>query len=262
MAEHVNDTPRSYSKPFLLAVCRPPGLIAEDEVAVIKEWGNMSDTELHQVSLLNPSEPNPATELELTKYSGVIITGSPFGYAHPQETKSAQHLLVEERVSALARRVVAEVFPTLGICFGLQTLARATGGMLVGGFAEDLQAPEIRLTDAGKADPLTGKLPAIFRSYTGHSDAVGQLPATATLLASGSFCHVQMVRWGKNVYGTQFHPEITTAGMHIRINSYGDTYYPAAQKSQVIARCNAADVKGANQVITEFANRFRCQLPA
>lgn len=216
----------------------------------------MADMELDQISLLNPSEPDPS-DLDLGKYSGVIITGSPFGYAHPQNTKSVQHLLVEERVGSLARRVVAEDFPTLGICFGLQALARTTGGTLVGGFAEDLQAPTITLTEEGKADPLTGRLGGEFRSYTGHSEAVGHLPPNTTLLATGSFCHVQMVRWGKNVYGTQFHPEITTKGMRIRINSYGDTYYPADQKEQVIARCDAAEVTGANRVITEFVQRFR-----
>ena len=45
--------------------------------------------------------------------------------------------------------------------------------------------------------------------------------------------------------------------MHIRINTYGDTYYPADQKAAVIARCDSADVLSANQLITRFVERYQ-----
>ena len=83
------------------------------------------------------------------------------------------------------------------------------------------------------------------------------LCGAAVLLATGDFCRTQMVRWGRNVYGTQFHPEITTPGMRIRIDAYGDAYYPAHEKAAVIARCDAADVEGGNRIITEFVRRYR-----
>ena len=45
--------------------------------------------------------------------------------------------------------------------------------------------------------------------------------------------------------------------MRIRIDAYGDAYYPAHEKAAVIARCDAADVEGGNRIITEFVRRYR-----
>ena len=112
------------------------------------------------------------------------------------------------------------------------------------------------MTEAGREDPLTGALPPTFYAYTGHADAIGTIPAGAELLATGSRCHVQILRWGHNVYGTQFHPEITREGMHLRIDTYGDTYYPAEEKPAVIARCDAADTQPAHDLLASFIHRY------
>ena len=243
--------------PLLLAVCRPPGAIATDELQQIARLGGLDrEREIHAISMMDDSQPDPARDLDLANYCAVIVTGSPFGYHEPEETKSPQHRLVETRAKRLMNRLVAVDKPTLAICYGLQAIAQSLGGSLTGDYPEDLQAPHIHLTEAGQTDPLTSQLPQHFRSYTGHSDAVAKLPHGAVVLARGDFCPVQMVRLGDNVYGTQFHPEITTKGMHICINSYGDTYYPAAEKAAVIERCDSADVSGANQLIQLFADRY------
>lgn len=164
---------------------------------------------------------------------------------------------MEERVLSLAGRLVDEDVPTLALCFGMQAVAIALGGSLIDGFGEDLQAPVITLTDEAAHDAVASRLPPTFRAYVGHSESVGTPPGDAVLLATGDFCRTQMVRWGRNVYGTQFHPEITTPGMRIRIDAYGDAYYPAHEKAAVIARCDAADVEGGNRIITEFVRRYR-----
>ncbi|MDO4888641.1 MAG: glutamine amidotransferase [Actinomycetaceae bacterium] len=243
-------------KPFLLAVCRPAGPIATDERQTIVDYGGLdTERDLHDVWLIDKDGPDPA-DLDLERdYSGVIITGSHFGFGH--EPKSPEQELVEGRVLALAGRVVAEDIPTLGICFGLQAIAKALGDELVDGFAEDLQAPRVTLTDDAERDPLARNMPRVFWAYAGHAESVGNPPAGGVVLATGDFCHTQMVRWGRNVYGTQFHPEITTPGMRIRIDSYGDTYYPAHEKAAVIERCDAADVTGGNRLITEFVSRYK-----
>ncbi|MBE6484862.1 MAG: glutamine amidotransferase [Actinomycetaceae bacterium] len=242
-------------KPFLFAVCRPEGAIALDEWQSFATFGGLDpQQDIVRVSMVDATAPNP-TDLDLSgEYSGVVITGSPFGYsevgAHGIPT------VLEDRAEQLAQRVIAEDIPTLAICFGLQAITRTLGGTLVGGFAEDLQAPAITLTEAALSDPLTRHLEPVIYGYTGHSDAIGVLPGDATVLATGEFCQIQMVRWGRNVYGTQFHPEIEKEGMRIRINTYSDTYYPADEKEAVIARCDAADTTGANQIISAFVARY------
>lgn len=241
------------SKPFLLAVCRLPGAIADDELKQIMDWGELSDTQLETLHLAE-EDITDVSSIDLNAYSGLIITGSPFGFTHDDSSAAAK--LVKERILILAQRALAQDFPTLGICFGLQAITLALGGSLISGFGEDLQAPRITLTEEGKNDPLVAESSEIFYAYTGHSDAIGEIPGDGVLLASGDFCAVQMVRWGNNVYGTQFHPEIMREGMHIRINSYGDTYYPAHEKAAVISRCDAAEVEEANKILTRFTQRY------
>ena len=244
-------------RPFLVAVCRPDGILARDELDSMKAIGNLEDKDLHALSLVDAASPHPASDIDLDLYSGVIITGSPFGFEHPHDEKTDEHLRVEERIDALAAILLERDFPTFGICFGIQSLARASGAPLVQGFSEDLQAPEITLTEAGRRDPLTGTLPPTFYAYTGHADAIGSIPQGAELLATGSHCHVQILRWGRNVYGTQFHPEITREGMHLRIDTYGDTYYPAEEKPAVIARCDAADTQPAHDLLATFIHHYK-----
>lgn len=244
-------------RPFLVAVCRPDGILARDELASMKAIGGLDDRDLHALPLVDEASPHPVSDIDLDQYSGVIITGSPFGFEHPHEKKTDEHLRVEERIDALAAVLLKRDFPTFGICFGIQSLARASGAPLVQGFSEDLQAPEITLTEAGRVDPLTGALPPSFYAYTGHTDAIGAIPAGAELLATGSRCHVQILRWGHNIYGTQFHPEITREGMHLRIDTYGDTYYPAEEKPAVIARCDAADTQPAHDFLASFIHRYK-----
>ncbi|WIK63868.1 glutamine amidotransferase-related protein [Gleimia hominis] len=199
--------------------------------------------------------------VDLRDYAGVIISGSPYSYgtqpASDDEFKTPAHLQMERRVQELCRHLLAADFPTLGICYGMQSLAIAGGAALCADFPEDLQAPWVSLTPEGMRDGLTRSLPQRFEAYVGHSESLAGVPEGSVVLATGDFCPLQIVRWGNNVYGTQFHPEITTAGMRIRIDTYGETYYPADEKARVQARCDRADVRAANHLISEFARRYR-----
>lgn len=199
--------------------------------------------------------------VDLHDFAGVIISGSPYSYGtqpgSDDEFKTPAHLQMERHVLELCRHLLDADFPTLGICYGMQSLAIAGGAALCAGFPEDLQAPWVRLTPEGMRDGLTRSLPQRFEAYVGHSESLAGVPEGSVVLATGDFCPLQIVRWGHNVYGTQFHPEITTAGMRIRIDTYGDTYYPADEKARVQARCDRADVRAANHLISEFTRRYR-----
>ena len=191
------------AQPFLLAVCRMPGAIADDELETIIDWGRLDpNSGIETISLVDEDAVDPAS-LDLSRYSGVIITGSPFGFGQDENRKSREHQVMERRILALGKRLVEEDVPTLGICFGLQAIVKALGGELVEGYGEDLQAPRMTLTPEAAADPLTADMPQAFYGYTGHAEAVGDVPGGGAILATGDYCHVQMARWGKNVYGTQ-----------------------------------------------------------
>jgi len=78
------------------------------------------------------------------------------------------------------------------------------------------------------------------------------------LLASGEECPVQAFRLGENVYATQFHPELTHAGILTRIRIYRDNGYFAPDAwDQVVAAINASDVTEPVRILRAFSDRYR-----
>ena len=66
-----------------------------------------------------------------------------------------------------------------------------------------------------------------------------------------------MVRYGKNVYATQFHPEADAAGFETRIKIYKHKgYFPPETADDLIAMCRAADVTAPEVILRNFVKRF------
>lgn len=96
--------------------------------------------------------------------------------------------------------------PVLGICLGAQLLARGYGATNRLGAAPEFGWCEMRLTEAGGADPVLGALPARFRSFQWHNDTF-TLPPGALHLAEGDGAAHQAFRAAPRAYGMQFHFE-------------------------------------------------------
>lgn len=243
----------SQRKPVLFVQCRPAGQIATDEAQSIARMGNLVlGEDLQCLMLLEQPElevTNP-NHLDLDQYSAVIISGSPF------DALSTQQPQLGQQVKNLARRLLDQQLPTLGICFGMQIISLVLGGKLNSDYPENLQAVNTTLTVEGQNDPLSASLGPKFQAFTGHSDALSNLPNGAVCLGTGDYCPYQLVRFAPDIYGCQFHPEIDWSGMQIRIATYGGQYYAEKEKAQVIARCCTADVSGGNNLITKFIERY------
>jgi GMP synthase-like glutamine amidotransferase len=97
--------------------------------------------------------------------------------------------------------------PVLGICLGAQILARAFGAENRIGVAHEFGWHEVRLTGAGRADPVLGALPAAFPIFQWHADSF-TLPEGADHLAENPAAAMQAFRLGRATYGMQFHFEM------------------------------------------------------
>jgi GMP synthase (glutamine-hydrolysing) len=117
------------------------------------------------------------------------------------------------------QRVIEDGRPVFGACWGHQFLADLGGGTVI----EDKERSEvgtfpIRLTDAGKADPLFEEFPERFHVQLGHNDRVSELGPGWLDLARSEICPYQVIRLdGKPVYGTQFHSEMDEERLRERI---------------------------------------------
>ena len=245
--------------PFLFIQCRPAGKIARDELQTIAEvTGLRIGQELHAHLLPEETGLDLVRDLNIAgRYSAVIISGSPFRAQPPTGSDNPVQGQLYNQLMPFMHYLLDQDFPTLGLCYGLQMLGQAAGATLTDRTGEDLQAVEITLTAEGQQDPVPGQLDPVIRGFTGHGDSLAELPEGATLLGSGKHCRYQLLRLQNNLYGTQFHPEITTAGMKIRIDQYGDTYYEASEKQEVISRCMSQDVTSSHRLLSAFTEHYQ-----
>ncbi len=112
--------------------------------------------------------------------------------------------------------------PTFASCWGFQAMARALGGEVVNDIRRaELGTHDLRLTAAGRDDPLFAPLGATFQAQMGHQDIVERLPAGAVLLASTDMVPNQAFRFRDTpIYCTQFHCELHRDDLLLRVRAY------------------------------------------
>ncbi len=240
-------------KPFLLLGTRAENYAADAEYRSFLRFGGLAEGELRRIRL----EAEPLPELDLADYSGIFLGGSPFNSSDPQESKSGVQVRVEQELGLLLDRVVAEDYPFLGACYGVGTLGRHQGAVIDSTYAEPVGTVEVTLTADGAADPLLAGLPSSFAAYVGHKEACATVPASAVLLASSVTCPVQMFRVGRNVYATQFHPELDVEALVGRIDTYRHAgYFPPEEADEYMARARATVVDQPELILRAFVTRY------
>lgn len=139
----------------------------------------------------------------LDSYGAVLVFG---GAMHADQDR--RHPWLREENFFLQRLLDIGV-PTLGVCLGVQLLAKAAHSW-VGPLEEpEIGWHEVELSDEGVEDPVLGRLPRSFEAFQWHYYTYG-VPAGARELARSGRCS-QAFRLGERVWGVQFHPEVTLA---------------------------------------------------
>jgi len=215
-------------KPFLLLATRAEDLAADDEYLEFLHSGELEERNLERRRL----ERDPLGEVDLDRYSGLILGGSPYTITEPEQAKSAAQIRVESEMLTLLDEIVDRDYPFLGACYGIGLIGRHQGALVDRTHPEPVGATMLRLTDDGRTDPLFGILPEEFEAFLGHKEAISKLPHHAVHLASSADCPVQAFRVGQNVYATQFHPELDVPGIQNRIDIYKDYGYFAPTEAQ------------------------------
>ncbi|MFS0733304.1 glutamine amidotransferase [Microbacterium sp. 1P10UB] len=240
-------------KPFVLLATRAEDGPADEEYELFLRGTGLQPSELVRVRL----EATRMPRFDFDEISGIFVGGGPFNASDPTEKKSPVQLRVEAEFSALLDRVVRRDFPFLGACYGVGTLGAHQGAVIDRTHSEPISVVPVTLTEAGVHDPILAGMPAEFTAFVGHKEAIRVLPPHAVLLASSPACPVQMFRVGRNVYATQFHPELDVDGITTRIHAYADFgYFPADELELTLAAVRRAPVEHTARMLRTFTERF------
>jgi GMP synthase (glutamine-hydrolysing) len=147
-----------------------------------------------------------AQQLQALDPRGVILSGGP-------------NSVYEEGAPFLSPEVLALDVPMLGICYGMQLLTRAFGGVVARAEAREYGSAEV-VIDAPDS-PLFWGLDSPLQGWMSHGDRIEQLPPDAVVLAHSANSPIAaMANASRQYYGLQFHPEVvhTPKGIEILRN--------------------------------------------
>lgn len=242
-------------KPFLILQLRPEPEASDNEFEAILQKSGLAREDTHRIQLNQEDLPS---DLSLDDYSGIIVGGGPGCVSDAPEKKTDIEARIETAILGLMPEVTARDYPFLGCCYGIGVLGHHLGKVVSKeNYSEAVGTADCSLTEAGKADHLLTGVPDRFEAFVGHKEAMQRLPEGCTHLVTAPTCPFQMVRYGTNVYATQFHPEADADGFEFRIGMYKHNgYFAPEEAGALIEMCRAADVHAPELILRNFVTVY------
>jgi len=191
----------------------------------VRECGVFSELLPHHVG---------AEEVARRRPKGVILSGGPAS-------------VYEQGAPVLERELLQLGVPVLGICYGMQLLARELGGQVEGAEVGEFGRSTLTVSEQGR---LLAGTPPEQTCWMSHRDTVFSPPPGFTALASSTASPVAAFEsTARGVYGIQFHPEVvhTPYGQQVLTNFLEDV-------------CGCDRTWSASSVIEEQIDRIRAQV--
>ncbi len=182
-------------------------------------------------------------------YQSLIVLG---GSMHAGDDSGFPHL---RQVVELIHQFHAAQKPIMGICLGAQLIARTFGARVYQHTAPELGFTPVNI-HPNVTQPWLKCLPPQLHLMQWHFDTF-DLPPGATLLMSNQTCRHQAYCIGPNIYGFQFHLEVTPAIVKDWLadkNDWIETNYPNLDKT-VLQQLNdhwSTSTCFANVLVTEW----------
>jgi GMP synthase (glutamine-hydrolysing) len=121
---------------------------------------------------------------------GIVLSGGPDS-------------VYEEGAPACDPRIYDLGIPILGVCYGMQLLAKDLGGKVVPGAEREYGARDIQIVDQSCL------LDGLKRVWMSHGDRILEPPPHFRVTAQSDTAMAAMENPGKKIFGIQFHPEVT-----------------------------------------------------
>lgn len=243
------------AKPFLVLQLRPEAAASDNEFQAILDRGGLDENQVTRIRLEREGLPEG---FSLDDYAGVIVGGGPGCVSDLPSEKSPDEARIEATVLGLMPQITGRDFPFLGCCYGIGILAHHLGGEVSKSrYGEPVSVTTASLEPDAQTDPLLAGLPEKFDAFVGHKEAVQELPPGCVHLVSSVVCPYQMIRYGENVYATQFHPEADGDVFELRIDIYRHRgYFAPEEADKLITAAHKGNPEHAAKVLRNFVSRY------
>jgi len=185
----------------------------------------------HVIDLFN-GEPLPDS---LSDTSAVIVLGGPMNVYEEDRYPFLEH------EDDFLKDVLEKGLPTLGFCLGAQLIAKAKGALVRKNPQKEIGWFKVSLAENGSNDSLFQGFQGEFDVFQWHGDTF-DIPDGAVKLAESELCQNQAFRVGHNIYGLQFHIEVTEEMIYQWLDAYRDEVNSSGDRvdpDQIIADTRA-----------------------
>ncbi|MBT2049871.1 type 1 glutamine amidotransferase [Enterobacter asburiae] len=190
----------------------------------------------------------------------LIIMGGP---QSPATTLEECPWFDAQAEKALISRAIEAGKTVIGVCLGSQLIGEALGAAFCHSPEKEIGKFPVRLTDAGKANPLFEDFGHELNVGHWHNDMPGLTPQ-AKVMAYSEGCPRQIVQYGERVYGFQCHMELTPEVVELLIvHSQNDLRRAAEFRFvETAEKLRSHDYREMNQVLFSFLDKLAAQREA
>ncbi|EKY3999184.1 type 1 glutamine amidotransferase [Enterobacter roggenkampii] len=213
-------------------------------------WGKSRGCSLSYTRVYQ-GEPLPE---ELGGTDLLIIMGGP---QSPATTREECPWFDAQAEKALISRAIEAGKTVIGVCLGSQLIGEALGAAFCHSPEKEIGKFPVRLTDAGKANPLFEGFGSVLNVGHWHNDMPGLTPQ-AKVLAYSEGCPRQIVQYSERVYGFQCHMELTPEVVELLIEHSQNDLRRAGEFRfvETAEKLRSHDYREMNQVLFAFLDKL------
>lgn len=143
-------------------------------------------------------------KLDVTNLKGIILSGGPFSVYNINKK-----IIIDKKIFLLK-------IPILGICYGMQLISYIFGGRVKKGCKGEY-GKTMFIRNNNLSSSLFHDIPYNFFVWMSHFDKLITMPKNFKVLGYTNYCIAAICNIKLQIYGLQFHPEVTNTQYGINI---------------------------------------------
>jgi len=182
-------------------------IVAGEEIKILdfgSQYSQLIARRVREIGVYSELLPYnvPVSEIDVPELKGIILSGGPAS-------------VLDENSPDVDSRIFELGVPVLGICYGMQLIAKKFGGKLARARRREYGPAKLFVDDA---DELLAGVPNESLVWMSHGDNIEQIPPGFVALAHTETLPIAaMADPERRIYATQFHPEVRHTNYGIKI---------------------------------------------